>query len=165
MDAKIELPKSKTALSIRINLFSISYVVLALISIAILTVPFRLGDNNFYIGTLIIIVLAILMYLVSIWYLRTSWGKTGYSLTETAIIVQSGVGTHTEDVYRFDSVVSASIQQSFLGKKYGYGNIVLGVPHMQGDLILRDIDQPSSLLEKMHKKLANSTVNPNALLS
>lgn len=165
MDSKIELPKSKKAITFRVELYTISYILLALISVAILTVPFRIGDDTFVLGSLIIVGIAIALYFASLWMLKANWKNTQYFLTDTAIIIKRGVNSSTENVYRFDSVVSATIQQSFMGKRGGYGDIILKVPSVEGDVILKDIDQPSGLLEKVHKKLANSTVNPNALLS
>lgn len=165
MDSKIELPKSKKAYTFRVELYTISYIILAGISVAILTVPFRIGESRFTIGSLIIVAIAILLYFLSIWMLKASWKNTRYYLTDTAIIIQRGINTSTEDVYRFDTVVSATIRQSFMGKKGGYGDIIMKVPSVEGDVELKDIDQPSGLLEKVHKKLTNNSVNPSGLLS
>ncbi|MFO0882182.1 MAG: hypothetical protein U0491_01920 [Candidatus Saccharimonadales bacterium] len=120
MDSKIELPKSKKAYTFRVELYTISYIILAgRISGCYTYRAVRIGDSRFTMGSLIIAVVAVLLYFLSIWMLKANWKNTRYYLTDSAIIIQRGINTSTENVYRFDTVVPATIRQSFMGIKRG----------------------------------------------
>lgn len=163
MNKKVELPKSRSAYTTKIQLFTISFLLLTILSIAVLSIPFRLGGNSFIIGTLIITVVAILLFSLCIIILRSSWGNTHYYISESSVIVERGAYNHTEDIYRFDFVTSVRIKQSYLGKISNYGDIVINMSNTENELIIKDIDEPSGLLDKVHQKLSENGIKPNAM--
>lgn len=163
MESKRELGRNPQALILRITLFTISFIVLGIISIWILTIPFRLGDNRFLAGTLAIMILAVLGLMLSITIIKKKWSSVRYFITDSAIIISYGNSSYTEDVYRFDSILSASIRQTPKAKKFGYGDIILRGPHLEKDIVLQDINQPTLLASNIHQKLAHNSTNPTAL--
>lgn len=163
MESKIELLRNPEALKLRITLFTITFIVLAIISIWILTIPFRLGDNRFLAGTIAIMILAVLGLMLSIATIKKKWSSVRYYITDSAIIVSYGNSSYTENVYRFDSILSATISQSPKAKKVGYGDIILRGPHLEKEIVLQDINQPAMLVENIHQKLAHNSTNPTTL--
>lgn len=163
METKIELTRNPEALKLRIKLFTISFIVLATLSVWILTFPFRINDNRFLAGTIFILILAVLGLMISITTLKKKWRSISYFVTDSAIIIRSGTSSFKEDVYRFDSILSASIRQSPKAKKFGYGDIILRGPHLPQDIVLQDINEPAKLVGDIHQKLTHNSTNPTAL--
>lgn len=164
MESKIELPRNPEALRLRVQLFTISFIGLALVSIWILTIPFRLTDNRFSAGAIIIVILAVLGLMVSITTIKKKWKNVRYFITDSAIMVSSGSSSFREDVYRFDSIISASIRQNKRSKKLGYGDIILRGPHLHHEIVLQDISEPAQLVDSIHQKLAHNSTNPTSII-
>ncbi len=81
-----------------------------------------------------------------IWF---TWHKKYYEITKDAIIVYSGstfkFGT-TQTIYRYESIISIRLNQNFLGRQYGYGDILLTIPKIEGEVAMKDIKHPQQQL-------------------
>ena len=150
-----EIKRSPIALDLKIKFFSISYLLVAIFAISLLLLPFDFLDANFDLWGAIIILIIIALYALSLWYLKISWKHTHYSITEHGITISGGVGNFREEVYRLESVISARVRQGYLGNHFGYGDIVIDIPKLQGqpDVVLRDIEQPAVILQTFREKL------------
>ena len=150
-----EIKRSPVALNLKIKFFSIAYVVVATFAILILLLPFNFLDYNFTLWGTLIILITILMYAASLWFLKISWKHTHYSITEHGITISHGVGKFGEEVYRLESVISARVHQGYLGNHFGYGDIIIDIPKLQNqpDVIMRDVDQPGVILQTFREKL------------
>lgn len=163
MESKIELERNPEALKFRVQLFTVSFIILALICIWVLTIPFRITDNRFSAAAITIVILAVVGLMLGITTLKKKWDKVHYFVTDNAIIVTSGSSSFKEDVYRFDSIISASIRQTKRSRKLGYGDIILRGPHLKREIVLQDINEPAQLVDNIHQKLAHNSTNPTAI--
>lgn len=79
-----------------------------------------------------------------------SWANNTYVLTGQHIIKKTGIFRIQEDVFHFANIRSISIQQSFLGKVFNYGDIILKTSASggyQGDVVMSGIANPKKYEE------------------
>lgn len=87
----------------------------------------------------------VLLELLFILFLLSEWSSTIYFITTKHIIKRVGILSNKEEVYHFDNIRSISVQQSFLGKLFNYGDIILKTSASGGyqdDVSLSGIDNP-----------------------
>ncbi len=160
MPQKIELKRCTKALDDHLMFFGIGFVLLGSVSVALLLIPFDLYSNHFVFWAVIMIAFAICIYFLFMKILQQMWLNTHYNIIDDALVVtNSGLfGVH-DDIYKFDGFAELSIRQGFIGKRRGYGNVVLKIPKLEKELTLTDINKPEeieeSLLIKMHESIVN----------
>ena len=92
--------------------------------------------------------LAIQLFLIL--HVCLSWANYEYHLSGKHIIRRKGIIHIQEDVFHFDNIRSISINQSFLGKVFNYGDITLKTSASggyQGDIVLAGIASPKKYKE------------------
>jgi uncharacterized membrane protein YdbT with pleckstrin-like domain len=84
--------------------------------------------------------------------------KGRYELKDDSLVVYKGgiFGTSSK-LYRYDSIVSVEVQQSYFGKKHNYGTLYITIPRLETVLRLRDIDHPHAQAEKLKAVSAKRT--------
>lgn len=78
-------------------------------------------------------------------YLFFQWAGTSYFITKKHIIKRVGIFNSREEVFHFDNIRSITVNQSFLGKIFNYGDIELKTSASggyQAALVLVSIDNP-----------------------
>lgn len=85
-------------------------------------------------------------------YLFFQWAGTTYFITKKHIIKRVGIINSREEVFHFDNIRSITVNQSFLGKIFNYGDIELKTSASggyQAALILSGIDNPHKYEEHL----------------
>ncbi len=113
-------------------------------------------DLHHHTSTLFVLVLAIknLFQLFLLLFLILGWSNNIYLLDKKHITKKSGIFSIKEEVYHFDNIRSISVDQSFFGKYFKYGNITLKTSASggyQGDVIMMGISNPQKY-EKLLKE-------------
>lgn len=157
MDDKIQITRNQTALNYQLVWFSLVYLILGAVSIVILLVPFDFLEGRFIFWALVIIALALLFYVASIWVLKKTFNSTKYYLTKDCLIVKSGYNSTREDIYRYDTITTVSIKQKPLEKRRGYGKIIINVPDRQMPVILRDVSMPTDTAATIQNNIVDAS--------
>ncbi len=116
-----------------------------------LELPFD-WHHHISLGLLIISGAKIIFEFGFILYLLMQWTGKSYFLTGKHIIKRVGILTSREEIYHFDNIRSISVEQSFLGKFFNYGDITLKTSASggyQGDVILSNIENPHKYETKL----------------
>ncbi len=90
------------------------------------------------------------MQLFLILNVTLSWANSAYYLAGKHIIRRNGILHVEEDVFHFDNIRSISVNQSFFGKIFNYGDISLKTSASggyQGDVIMTEISNPKKYEE------------------
>lgn len=153
MENREEIIRNQTALNYQLVWFSVCYMALGAISIVLLLVPFNFMEGRFVFWALLIIGLALLFYVISIWILKKTWSATKYYLTDDCLVVSSSFKTMREDIFRYDTISTVSVKQKALEKQRGYGKILVNVPDRQLPVILKDVNKPTEVASKLQNNI------------
>lgn len=78
-------------------------------------------------------------------YVVLQWANNTYFLTEKHLIRRTGILSTEEDVYHFENIRSITTHQSFLGRIFNYGDVILKTSASggyQGEVTLTGISNP-----------------------
>lgn len=162
MQDKTELIRSPASLNYQLVFFTISFVILAFVSIFILIVPFTVFDRNVLVWLLVFTCIAIAFYTLSIWMLNKTWHSNRYYLAQDCLIVSSGFSSRREDVYRYESIASVSMQQNGSEKTRGYARLVLAINGADQPIVLKDIIHPQQILETLQNNIVTASRTSNS---
>lgn len=130
-------------------LFDLLYVGLYYLLTLSFALPFDL-HHHISLLLLVIFFLKLLMQLFLILNVTLSWANSAYYLAGKHIIRRNGILHVEEDVFHFDNIRSISVNQSFFGKIFNYGDISLKTSASggyQGDVIMTEISNPKKYEE------------------
>ena len=74
-----------------------------------------------------------------------SWAGNSHHLTGQHIVKRTGIFNVNEEIYHYENIRSISINQSFLGKLFSYGDITLKTSASggyQGDIVIVGVNNP-----------------------
>lgn len=130
-------------------LFDLLYVGVYYLLTLSFTLPF---DLHHHISLLLLVVffLKLLMQLFLILNVTLSWANSAYYLAGKHLIRRKGILHVEEDVFHFDNIRSISVNQSFFGKIFNYGDISLKTSASggyQGDVVMTEIANPKKYEE------------------
>jgi hypothetical protein len=89
--------------------------------------------------------------------LSFDWKMKRYEITQDSLIVHAKAGKmgSSQTIYRYESIISLRMTQDFLGKRYGYGDVHLTIPKIDGEVVMNDIENPLVQLAEIQKHMAN----------
>ena len=142
-----------TKLAAVLLIFEVAYAIADYIVTLGIPLPF---DLHHHISLVLFIVQAvkIVLQLYLIVDVTLSWANSTYILAGKHIIRRRGILHVEEDVFHFDNIRSISINQSFLGKLFNYGDITLKTSASggyQGDVVMVGIANPKKYEEILNK--------------
>lgn len=149
MEEPRQIIRSDKGLYVRIISTAIVVVIVGLIASFLLTKMFSITQWTGITVQILVWALLIITWGLASLYSWKTWNKKYYEVTDDAVIVYSdGMWkTDTEEViYRYESIISIRLTQSFWGKRYGYGDIRLTIPKIDQEIILSDIKNPQQQL-------------------
>ena len=84
-------------------------------------------------------------------------------LTDEGIIISTSltITKRKKKLYLYESIISASFSQSYLGSKFGYGEIHITMPKLGEKLIMKDVASPELQLPKLQKFISQKTGKNN----
>jgi membrane protein YdbS with pleckstrin-like domain len=108
-----------------------------------------------------------LLWILQLIGLYASWNATRYTISEDGIRIshKQGLMGRSSTVYRYESIISAELRQSYFGERYGYGDIYLTIPKLDKDVVLSSIDVPQLPMEYIQKRVANLKGNTQSLIN
>lgn len=154
---KLYIRGSVVLLFLRIVLLILIFDAFYLLATILLNLTFDIPfewHHHISLGLLIALGAQILIKSVAMFYLVLNWMSNTYILNSTHVIKKHGIFSNDEEIYRFDTVRSISIQQSVMGKFLNYGSILLKTSAsggFQDDIIISEIDNPKSYEEHLKK--------------
>ncbi len=93
-------------------------------------------------------------------------GKEQYFLMPEAVVVsRQGFMHGQEELFRYDSILSVRVKQTMFGKRHGYGDIILSIPRLHGQVVLRDVLQPQQCAVEIKKHIGSRSTSPSSLIS
>lgn len=126
---------------------------------------FTYGGYNYSRILTFLIVIFIAGFALMIAYSR--WLGTHYDLTPEGIVVATGFGNfaNKRKIFLYESIISASFNQNYFGKKYGYGDMHITIPKLEQKLILKDIEDPGDKLPYLQQHIKNKAGVNNVLVT
>lgn len=114
----------------------------------------EMADSMYLFGGIFTFLIVMGLAWVAILIRSRKWDNTHYVLGEDALLVTRAAGFMgtAQDVYLYESIISATVRQNMMGKKHGFGNIELTIPKLGAQVILNDVEVPDDqlLLIKTH---------------
>lgn len=161
------LRKSPKKLEFMFLSTGIATIVLMVISILLINFLFTWAPRTEQFLT----VLAVLGFPI-VWFVQAAgmymtWSNQRVVVGEDAVKVQQKRkwGSRTSTVYRYESIISAELRQSYFGAKYGYGDIILTIPKLEKDIILGNIELPTKSMEFIQHKIASLRQDTQSLIN
>ncbi len=95
------------------------------------------------------------------------WNVKRYEIAKDAFIVHAKAGRWgaSQTIYRYESIISLKMTQGFLGKRYGYGDVHITIPKLDGEVIMNDIDHPLEQLQEVQKRIGERTTGQDTLIT
>jgi uncharacterized membrane protein YdbT with pleckstrin-like domain len=156
---KQEIKRSKKAIQFKTRAFTIVFVLIALVSIPILLIPFRVWSNNYIFWLLFTWMLASILWYAGINVIKTIWDKTKYYISDEAVFINYGsMFGSKERIIPFDSLVRANITQNYQEKRGDRGKIILILKDSTEKFALGDVEKPQDLADLILKNISESFV-------
>lgn len=92
--------------------------------------------------------------------------STKYTFSSQSLIVRHGtfLGSSTEAMYRYDSMLSVESRQTRFGNKYNYGTVYITVPRLENAVQLRGVENPHEQARKIKDEVYNTSNRGDALV-
>jgi len=136
-------------LAVLLVIFELAYALADYIVTLGIPLPFDL-HHHVELALFIVQAVKIIFELYLIANVTLSWANNTYLIAGKHIIRRRGILHAEEDVFHFDNIRSISINQSFLGKIFNYGDITLKTSASggyQGDVVMVGIANPKKYEE------------------
>lgn len=87
--------------------------------------------------------------------------NTRYTFSEQSLVVRHGtfLGSSTEAMYRYDSMLSVESKQSRLGNKHNYGTISITVPRLENPVLLKGVEDPHEQARRIKDAVYTTSSN------
>ena len=132
-------------------LFELAYLVIYYFLNVQFEIPYSV-HHHLSIGFLILASAKIFLEMYLILLLVLSWANNVYYLADKHIIKRTGVLSSKEKVYDFDLIRSITVQQSFFGKLFNFGTIMLSTSASggyQAEITLDNISDPQKYEQRI----------------
>lgn len=151
----VEMQRSDKAFKMETRVILIVAIITAVLAAVMVRIFMRLAFEIYLLSGTLTFIAVMLAAWVAILIRSKKWDNTHFVLGPDALLItrmRGLMGMTTQDVYLYESIISARVQQSFMGQKYGYGDIELTIPKLERTLILREVANPDQqlLLLKAH---------------
>lgn len=160
------IKSSKIALLIRILIAGLLVILLCFFVSIVFIVVLNLSSNfaGYTLLTLWILLPGIWVIGSLLAYKRSL--KSSYVAQNDAlkVVKPKFPGTDTE-YYRYDSIITISFYQSFFGKKFDYGNIVIHIPKLDKKIILQNVISPAQQTSKLNSIASKKTNSTQSLIT
>lgn len=149
------MQRSEKAFRLETRMILIGAVITSLLAAIMVRIFMRLAFDVYLLSGILTFVGVMFVAWIAVLIRSKKWDGTHFMLGPDALIItrlRGLMGMKTQDVYLYESIISARVQQSYMGQKYGYGDIELTIPKLERTLILREVDDPDQqiLLLKAH---------------
>jgi membrane protein YdbS with pleckstrin-like domain len=167
MEDKILLKRSSKGLQAQIIATGIAAVLIALLATWLISKLFGWTPNEgsfLKALTWIILIGAWAVMSLKLWF---EWNIKRYEIAKDALIVHAKAGKFgtSQTVYRYESIISIRMTQGFLGKRFGYGDVRLTIPKLDGEVVMNDIENPVEQLAEVQKRMGERSGGTHSLIN
>jgi len=101
---------------------------------------------------------------LKLWF---DWNVKRYEIAKDALIIHAKAGRWgtSQTIYRYESIISLKMTQGFLGKQFGYGDVHITIPKLEGDVIMNDIERPLEQLQEVQKRIGERQTGNDTLIT
>lgn len=117
--------------------------------------------HHLSVGFFILLITKFIIQAYLIMFITLSWANNMYYLTDKYLVKKSGILGRNEEKYLFDAVFSTSINRSFAGQIFGYGDlqITVNAGNDKRELILSGIADPFKYEQMLKECCKNLKTN------
>lgn len=167
MEEKVLLKRSSKGLQAQIISSAIAAVLIALLATWLIGKLFGWTPNEgtgLKVLTWVVLVGAWAVMSLKLWF---AWNIKRYEIAKDALIVHAKAGKFgtSQTVYRYESIISIRMTQGFLGKRFGYGDVRLTIPKLDGEVVMNDIENPLVQLAEVQKRIGEKTTAHSSLVT
>lgn len=167
MEDKVLIRRSSKGLQAQIILTGITAVLIALLATWLIGKLFGWTPNEgtwLKSATWILLLLTWAFMSVKLWF---AWNIKRYEIAKDALIVHAKAGKFgtSQTVYRYESIISIRMTQGFLGKRFGYGDVRITIPKIDGEVVMSDIENPVAQLAEVQKRMGERSGGAHSLIN
>lgn len=154
----VEMQRSEKSFRMETRTILIGAFLTALLAAIMVRMFMRFTAEVHLLSGVLIFVGVMFLAWIAILIRSKKWDATHFILGEDALMVtrmRGLMGMTTQDVYLYESIISARVQQTYFGQKYGYGDIELTIPKLERQIILRDVADPAQQLQILKSQMEN----------
>ena len=167
MEEKTLLKRSSKGLKAQVIALGIAALLLAILTTLLTSILFSWTPNQ---GRILITIIWI--FFIGGWgftalKLWMDWNVKRYEIAKDAFIVHAKAGRWgtSQTIYRYESIISLKMTQGFLGKRYGFGDVHIAIPKLEGEVVMNDIDHPLEQLQEVQKRIGERTTGQDTLIT
>jgi len=153
-----EMQRSEKAFRLETRVILIGALLTALLAAIMVRIFMRMAFEVYLLSGIFTFLGVMFAAWIAVLIRSKKWDATHFILGEDALLItrmRGLMGTTTQDVYLYESIISARVQQSYMGQKYGYGDIELTIPKLERTLILREVANPDQQLLLLKARMEN----------
>ena len=149
------IPRSDKALKLELNLMFIATAIVGILCLWLVRSLLHLTSGVEWYSGLIVFASILVIGMLAMYLRQKKWNETSYRLTDDAIIVKQsdGIMATSQEVYLYESIISASMTQGYFAKKYNYGDVILVIPKLKSTIILKALSDPENQLKQLKSHL------------
>ncbi len=152
------MKRSEKAFRNETSVILIGAVLTALLAAVMVRIFMHLAFETYLLSGVLTFMVIMFIAWIAVLIRSKKWDGTHFMLGKDALLItrmRGLMGTTTQDVYLYESILSARVQKSYLGQKYGYGDIELTIPKLERQIILREVEQPDQQLLNLKAHMEN----------
>jgi hypothetical protein len=167
MEDKVLIKRSSKGLKAQIIISGVATILIALAATWLIAKLFGWTPNEGTILKTLTWVFLVGAWIVTSLRLWASWRIKRYEVAKDALIVHAKAGKwgSSQTIYRYESIISLRMTQGFLGKRFGYGDVRLTIPKLDGEVVMNDIEDPLVQLEEVQKRIGEKTTAHSNLVT
>lgn len=167
MEEKVLLKRSSKGLQAQVIISGVATLLIALLATWLIAKLFGWTPNEGGILKTLTWVILIGAWAFSSLKLWSDWRIKRYEIAKDALVVHAKAGKwgSSQTIYRYESIISIRMTQGFLGKRFGYGDVRLTIPKLDGEVIMNDIEDPLTQLEEVQKRIGEKTSAHSSLVT
>jgi hypothetical protein len=167
MEEKVLIKRSSKGLQAQLILSGIATILIALLATWLITKLFGWTPNEGTFLKTLTWVFLLGAWVITALRLWSTWRIKRYEVAKDALIVHAKAGKwgSSQTIYRYESIISLRMTQGFLGKRFGYGDVRLTIPKLDGEVVMNDIEDPLVQLEEVQKRIGEKTTAHSSLVT
>lgn len=158
---RIPLQRNPKGMHLQMIGIGIGFAIVFGLLIRLIRLPFQLLGSDFLTNTFALVFLYVVICAIGYLVMSSNFSNTKYFLQSNNVLViaqkKAVLRSYSEDVIRLDTVLASGVSQSFLGRKFGYGDITLTIPKLNDtkSIVIKSIDKPVDQLTRIQEAVTN----------
>lgn len=109
----------------------------------------------------------VIVWAAQSWLLYSTWKAGSYDIGAEFVTVKSSQGIFKIKTtsYRYESMISVSMNQGFMGKAGAFSEIHIKIPKLDKEVVLRDLRNPELVMQTIQGQLNKRSANTHTLVN